>query len=375
MARPRVFVSSTYYDLKHLRSSIENFIEQLGYEPVLSEKDSIAYLPDAPLDESCYREAKSADIFVLIVGGRYGSRTSDSSSMTDGFYDRYQSITRQEFESAKERDIPTYILIDSAVDAEYQTFLKNKTNEKINYAHVDSVNVFHFIESIREKSNNNPIKLFNKYSDIESWLREQWAGNFRELIQRMSTGSRIQDIDNKVADLAQTTQTLKIYLEELVKNTTVEKKHALQIITEENDRLKKFKIDFDLKSIGYLNHLENSHEISIESARIALVNNNTFESLLKNIFSETLHRSRCACHNRSFNDINAARLLLNLPPYEEAELQYARKNLNENVFSRQVYERDFKPTKAQASVARLNVTKEADEAIVMLKKKNIRKST
>lgn len=73
MARPRVFVSSTHYDLKHLRSSIENFIEQLGYEPVLSEKDSIAYLPDAPLDESCYREARNSDIFVLIVGGRYGS--------------------------------------------------------------------------------------------------------------------------------------------------------------------------------------------------------------------------------------------------------------------------------------------------------------
>jgi hypothetical protein len=36
MAKPRVFVSSTYYDLKHLRSAIEAFIDSLGYEPILS---------------------------------------------------------------------------------------------------------------------------------------------------------------------------------------------------------------------------------------------------------------------------------------------------------------------------------------------------
>lgn len=35
MARPRVFVSSTYYDLKHIRASLENFIESLGFDAVL----------------------------------------------------------------------------------------------------------------------------------------------------------------------------------------------------------------------------------------------------------------------------------------------------------------------------------------------------
>lgn len=38
MARPRIFVSSTHYDLKHLRSSLENFIESLGFDAILSEK-------------------------------------------------------------------------------------------------------------------------------------------------------------------------------------------------------------------------------------------------------------------------------------------------------------------------------------------------
>jgi hypothetical protein len=89
----RVFVSSTYYDLKHIRASLSSFIDSLGYESVLSEKGDIAYAHDKPLDDSCYREASSADIFVLIVGGRYGSEASSDNKKPDhSFNERYDSI-------------------------------------------------------------------------------------------------------------------------------------------------------------------------------------------------------------------------------------------------------------------------------------------
>src|SRR5438552_10179566 len=113
MAKPRIFISSTFYDLKQIRSSLEAFIMGLGFDPVLSEKGSIAYSPDAPLDESCYREAKGCDIFVLIIGGRYGSEVaSERGTEEKGFYERYESITRKEYESAVDRDIPIYVLIE-----------------------------------------------------------------------------------------------------------------------------------------------------------------------------------------------------------------------------------------------------------------------
>lgn len=95
MAKPRVFVSSTYYDLRHIRASLEIFIDSLGFDSILSEKGDIAYTPNIPLDESCYREAQNSDIYVLIIGGRYGTETSETRTQSSrSFYERYESITK-----------------------------------------------------------------------------------------------------------------------------------------------------------------------------------------------------------------------------------------------------------------------------------------
>src|SRR5712692_3812567 len=127
MAKPRIFISSTYYDLRHVRASLETFVQSLGYEPILSEKGDIAYSPDIPLDESCYREAAAADMLVLIIGGRYGTERSESrDELPHSFFDRYDSITKQEYMSAISNNIPVWILVDTQVHAEYQTFQKNK---------------------------------------------------------------------------------------------------------------------------------------------------------------------------------------------------------------------------------------------------------
>ena len=194
------------------------FIDSMGYESVLSEKGNIAYSPDMPLDESCYKEVSSADIFVLIIGGRYGSEASDGErEKSKDFFDRYESVTKKEFEEANKRDIPTYILIENSVYSEYQTYLRNKNNENISYAHVDSVNIFKFIEKILSRPRNNPMKTFEKFSDIDSWLREQWAGLFRELLKRMSDQKKFTELSHQVDGLKEINTTLKTYLETMMK--------------------------------------------------------------------------------------------------------------------------------------------------------------
>ena len=46
MARPRVFISSTFYDLKQIRADLDNFIRSLGYDVVRNEEGAIPYEKD-----------------------------------------------------------------------------------------------------------------------------------------------------------------------------------------------------------------------------------------------------------------------------------------------------------------------------------------
>lgn len=325
MAKPRVFISSTYYDLKHLRSSIENFIDQLGYEAILSEKDNIAYVPDLPLDESCYREAQNSDIYVLIIGGRYGSEISENGNdkgKEKAFFDRYESVTKQEYLSALERDIPCYILVDASVDAEYQTYLKNKGNKKIEYAHVDSVNIFHFIEEIREKQKNNPIKLFNRYSEIENWLREQWAGLLKELIDRMSKQQQFQDLNTKVVELSETSETLKRYLEDVISKVSTEKEVAISLIKQENERLREAKEEAEFLSYSYVKHLNANHDLAVPAIKKSLVESSSYREFLVKVFPDEMES--CAVSLRAFREINGARGHFDLEIFSRSELDDLR---------------------------------------------------
>jgi hypothetical protein len=115
MAQPRVFISSTFYDLKQVRVDLERFIKQMGYEPVLNESGKIAYGTDKKLEEYCYREIDLCDVVVSIVGGRFGS---------DSQQDPY-SISQMELKTAIERGKAVYIFIERSVRAEFSTYLKN----------------------------------------------------------------------------------------------------------------------------------------------------------------------------------------------------------------------------------------------------------
>lgn len=236
MARPRVFISSTFYDLKHVRASMDLFVRSLGFDSVLSEKGDIAYSFDRALDESCYAEVNNSDIFVLIVGGRYGSSASDDDDPKKRrtFFDRYQSITQKEYERAVELDLPIYILMEKAVNAEYQTFRANRTNEAIKYVHVDSVNVFELIDFIVSRPRNNPIETFEKFTEVEDWLREQWAGLFRDLLKRAGQQAQLKALNEQVAQMRDLNETLKTYMETVVTSLSPDTSRAL--ISTESDR-------------------------------------------------------------------------------------------------------------------------------------------
>ncbi len=188
MAIPRVFVSSTCYDLKYIRENLKYFIRTLGYDPVLSEEGSVYYDTTLNTQDSCLREVPNCQLFVLVIGGRFGQAYKDTQT----------SITNAEYREAVKSKVPIFALLDNSVLGEYFVYQRNKTNpdideNKITYPSADSTKIFDFIEEVRTNSVNNALNPFNDFSDIESYLRQQWAGMMFSFLTRQNEDRRVAD--------------------------------------------------------------------------------------------------------------------------------------------------------------------------------------
>lgn len=210
MATPRVFVSSTYYDLKYIRENLKYFIRTIGYEPVLSEEGDVFFNPKQHTHDSCLTEVPACQIFVLIIGGRYG-----------GVFNKGEkSITNMEYETAIKSKIPVFALAESAVLAEHKVYNENNRNndkiksEDISYPSVDNVKIFEFIDEVRKNTVNNAIVPFRDFTDIESYLKKQWAGMMFSFLSESITENKVADTLNEISKVNQkieilTTQILK----------------------------------------------------------------------------------------------------------------------------------------------------------------------
>lgn len=189
MARPRIFISSTYYDLKHLRADLERYIRERSFDPILSERGHIPYGSETRLEEYCYKEVELCDILVSIVGGRYGTPSRDDS----------YSISQKELKTAIDLGRPVYVFVEKNVLAEYRTYEKNKELKDISYVAVDDVRVYRFLEEVLALPFNNPVAPFETGADITNYLQEQWAGLFQRLLQESARQKEVRLMENMSA--------------------------------------------------------------------------------------------------------------------------------------------------------------------------------
>lgn len=179
---PAVMVSSTFYDLRQIRQDLYVFIvDNLGYIPLLSELPSFPVDPNIDTIENCRRRVEqSADIMVLIIGGRYGSIDSKT----------VKSITNLEFLEARTKGIPIYVFIDKAVLSILPVW---KTNPDGNFSTVvDTVKVFEFIEFVRSEERIWTFE-FENAQDIITVLRMQFSYLMQDSLKnnRLLSGSGI----------------------------------------------------------------------------------------------------------------------------------------------------------------------------------------
>lgn len=208
MARPRVFISSTFYDLRQVRSDIERFIRELGYEPVRHEAGSVPYSKDESLESGAYREIELSDVIVFITGGNFGTESEEE----PGY-----SISQVELKRALERGIQVFIFVETSVHNEYNTYKLNKNSNEITYYSVNNVKVFKFLEELYSLPSNNPITRFEIASDITSFLKGQFAGLFHRFLQDQKRVAEVRVLE-QMNSVANTLQQLVGFLTEERKN-------------------------------------------------------------------------------------------------------------------------------------------------------------
>lgn len=163
MAKPRIFLSSTCYDLSDARASLTTFLESLGFDVLNSQDKKFGVKPGVHSHDACLAMMTNADYVVLIIGGRRGGNYVGSD----------KSITNEEIKAAQKLERPIFAFVDKRVDAHRQTYKKNPTADF--KPTVDDNRIFDFIDWIASAQEDNWIRTFETVTDIQESLRAQFA--------------------------------------------------------------------------------------------------------------------------------------------------------------------------------------------------------
>jgi hypothetical protein len=193
MAAPRIFVSSTCYDLRYIRENLKFFIKNLGYKPILSEDGGVFYNPNLHVQDACLAEVPTCQLFLLIIGGRFGSEFKGSE----------KSITNHEYLEAVQAKIPIFALVEKAAHDQYYLYIANRSNKaldasKIHYPSVDSVKIFDFISSVQGQVVNNALFPFSDFEGMQGYLRQQWASMFNGFLTQRQQTQSVADVLNQI---------------------------------------------------------------------------------------------------------------------------------------------------------------------------------
>ncbi|CAM4339326.1 DUF4062 domain-containing protein [Cytophagaceae bacterium 50C-KIRBA] len=268
MAKPRVFVSSTYYDLKYIRENLKYFIKTIGYEPVLSEDGDVFYNPKNHTHDSCLTEVPACQIFILIIGGRFGGQ----------YINGKKSITNMEYEIAIKEKVPVFALVEIAILGEHKVYSDNVKNnkkvkaEEICYPSVDNVKIFEFIDEVRKHTVNNAIVPFRDFTDIETYLKKQWAGMMFSFLNDKIQENRVA---NTLEEISKVNQKIEVLTTQILKSVGKD----LQFVT-----VLLYESMIGNESYRAMTHFRDEKKSAyVKTNPIDFLKSNSFDELAKNL--------------------------------------------------------------------------------------------
>lgn len=196
---PSVFLSSTLYDLDQVRANIRDFIDDdLGYRCLASETNSFPVDPDAGTIENCRRRVEQdADIFVLIIGGRYGSTPAELMG---------KSVTNHEYLFARAKGVPIFAFVRAEVLNTLPIWQANPAGDFTGV--VNTSRLFEFVREVRD-THSVWVRPFTESRDIIDGLRRQFA---YQMAEGLNLRRRLQGSPRNYTSLSG--RALRIVLEE-----------------------------------------------------------------------------------------------------------------------------------------------------------------
>lgn len=266
MAKLNIFVSSTCYDLSQIRNDIKQCILELGHNPILSELKEFPVNPNLSNAENCINAVKNeADIFVLIIGNKYGSEL-----------DSGRSITNTEFITAVDKGIPIYTFALKQMTTILPLWERNPDMDLSSV--VDNKKVFEFLADVRKKRGLWNFE-FEKAQDITDILKSQLSNLFcealkvRRRIESLGKKDYISKISSKALDIIIKKEDfyearffLQSMYDEIQKYSSLKNDYKYSVLFKSSNRIENIEqlIDWTLLKFGqaqnYIGSLNNLQE-------------------------------------------------------------------------------------------------------------------
>jgi len=260
MRKLKIFISSTIYDFKDLRSSLKYVLEEFGYTVFLSEYNDFPIINDTDSYNNCLKVIEQCDYFILLIGSRTGGYFDQQNKITitrkeyKYAYDlflkgklRIISLVRQNIWNLKSdrKDLLEYLnkqyLKENELDETQIEDIKNHKSKILNDADV----ILDFLDEVTKKDEMKKAVKGEKSFPKGNWLHT--FNNFNEIINSLTSELQIKSSVEQ-----------KIFIENLKKEINGILKECYQ----KNDgKLSKITFWGDLARISITDNLNGSSKI------------------------------------------------------------------------------------------------------------------
>ncbi len=175
---PKIFISSTCFDLIDLRAELYAFLKTAGLSPVMSDEmiSDFEIYGDKNSIETCLINLRACDTVVLILSQRYGP-----SLVKAGFSD--VSATHLEYLEAVKEKKNILMFVRDRLEADFNIYGKEKRADQLKWVKPEDVGIFDIVKQHKKLANddrNNWYWTFKNSVEVKASLEVQLKRNIAE---------------------------------------------------------------------------------------------------------------------------------------------------------------------------------------------------